>query len=82
MHPLEISGWIPHLTIIRLKPELLLQYPEVLSTTSAAMSPFPTFTARTLRMYRQERDEGQWLPFRDFPLSGRTEEDERTRSQE
>ncbi len=81
MHPLEVSGWIPHLTIIRLKPELLLRYNEMLSTTAHSLAPFPTFTAHILRMYRQERDEGQWLPFRDFPLSGRPEEDKRARSQ-
>ncbi len=70
MHPLEIGGWIPHLTVIRVKRELLSRQQEILSITDAALSPFPTFTADTLRMYRQERNEGPWLPFRDVALSG------------
>ena len=69
MHPFEISGWIPHLTIVRLKPEALPRYQEIFSATAAALSPFPTFTAAILRMYRQELHEGPWLPFRDFALS-------------
>ena len=80
MHPLEIGGWIPHLTIIRLKPELLPRYQEILAATADSLAPFPTFTAHTLRMYRQEHDEGQWLPLRDFSLSGRAEGDERAGS--
>jgi 2'-5' RNA ligase len=74
MHPLEIGGWIPHLTVIRVKPELLPRQREILSLTRAALSPFPEFTADTLRMYRQERNEGPWEPFRDFALSGRPRE--------
>lgn len=70
MHPLEIIGRIPHLTIIRLKPELLSHSPEIRSATAHALSPYPTFTAHTVRMYRQDVDEGQPLPFRDFDLSG------------
>ena len=76
MHPLEISGWIPHMTIFRLKPELLSRYDEILSTTSTALIPFLSFTAATLRMYRQKHHEGQWLPFQDIALSGRVQEDE------
>jgi len=82
MHPLEASGWIPHLTIIRLKPDLLPRYPEILSATAASLSPYPTFTVDSLRMYRQEVDEGPWIPFRDFALSGRTEGDESAQSRD
>ena len=71
MHPLEISGWIPHVTVIRVKPELLPRQREILSRTGDALLPF-AFTADTLRMYRQERTEGPWMPLRDFALSGRS----------
>ncbi len=68
MEPLEISGWIPHLTIFRLKPELLSRCEEIFLATANVLSPYPTITADRLRMYRQERDAGQWAPLRDFPL--------------
>lgn len=76
MHPLERAGWIPHLTIIRLRPELLSRFDEIVRTTVDALSPFPRFTARTLRMYRQERSEGVWSRLRDFTLSGDARIDE------
>ncbi len=59
MEPLEISGWIPHLTIFRLKPELLSHCKEIFLATANALSPYPTIMADRLRMYRQERDAGQ-----------------------
>lgn len=74
LHPLEISGWVPHVTVIRLKPELAPRHPAILAATAAALSPFPAFTADTLRLYRRARDGEPWLPLRDFALAGRQRE--------
>jgi len=70
MHPLEISGWIPHTTVIRLKPELRDNQARIISATAEALSPVPAFEVHSLRMYIQERPEGRWAPFHDFPIGG------------
>jgi 2'-5' RNA ligase len=69
MYPLERRGWIPHATVIRLKPELQSRHQEILSAASDALSPFPVFEVDALRMYRQERPDARWTPFYDFPIS-------------
>lgn len=68
LHPWEIAGWIPHTTVLRLKPELQSGGGEILATTRMALSPLPLFKAQVLRMYRLDRAEGQWQKIDDFPL--------------
>jgi 2'-5' RNA ligase len=68
MHPFEVNGWIPHATIIRLKPELRGNQATIIAATETALSPFPVFEVGTLRMYRQEHPEARWTSFHDFPI--------------
>jgi len=68
MHPLEISGWIPHATVTRLKPELCGDQARIISAAAEALSPFPAFEVGTLRMYRQESPTARWTFFHDFPI--------------
>jgi len=68
MHPFEINGWIPHATVIRLKPRLGGNQAKIIAATENALSPFPVFDVGTLRMYRQEQHEARWMSFHDFPI--------------
>lgn len=70
MHPFEVKGWIPHATVIRLKPELRGNQATIMAATEIALSPFPVFEVGTLRMYRQEQPEARWTSFHDFPIGG------------
>lgn len=69
MHPWEIEGWIPHTTILRLKPELRDRRDEVIAAVERALSPFPCFVAGAFRFYRQDAPDQRWVAVRDFPLS-------------
>jgi 2'-5' RNA ligase len=70
MHPWEIEGWIPHTTVLRLRPELCDQRDQILRAVERALSPPPIFVAHTLRMYRQNAPEQRWSRGLDFQLSG------------
>jgi 2'-5' RNA ligase len=70
MHPWELSGWIPHATVLRVKPELRGIEDDILAATDREFSPRPRFKAQVLRMYGQEHAAGQWHRIRDFPLGG------------
>lgn len=68
MHPWEISGWIPHATVLRVMPELRDHQDEIVDVATRELSPFPTFQASTLRMYRQDDPKARWRAVRDFPM--------------
>jgi len=70
MHPWEIEGWIPHTTVLRLKPELCDQRDLILGAVERDLTPLPVFVADTLRMYRQDAPEQRWYQVLDFQLSG------------
>lgn len=53
MHRWEIKGWVPHMTILRAKPELADRRDELIDGATRALSPFPLFEANILRMYRR-----------------------------
>ena len=68
MHPWEISGWIPHATILRAKPELSGQRDEIIEAATRALAPFPCFQVTMVRMYGQVDPQTRWVSIRDFPL--------------
>ncbi len=69
-HPLEIAGWIPHMTILRPRPDLVREPTTLFSAVIDELSPFADFMADTARMYRQERANTRWEPVRDFLFLG------------
>jgi 2'-5' RNA ligase len=80
MHPWEIEGWIPHTTVIRVRPELRERRDDIICAAEEALSPLPLFRAGILRMYRQEPLEARWTHFHDFPMGlERTAYDSETR---
>lgn len=70
MHPWEIKGWVPHMTILRAKPELADRRDELIDGATRALSPFPLFEANILRMYRQEHPQARWVALHDFAIGG------------
>lgn len=53
MHPWETSGWIPHATVLRAKPELGGQRDEIIEAAAQVLAPFPCFQVTMVRMYGQ-----------------------------
>jgi len=68
MHLWELSGWMPHATVLRAKPELRGQRDEIIEAASRALAPFPCFEVAMVRMYGQANAEARWVRIRDFPL--------------
>lgn len=68
MHPWEIAGWIPHTTLVRVKPELRNRRDEIPASAAEALSPLPVFDAEVLRMYQQDAPEERWSRAQDFSI--------------
>ncbi len=73
-HPLEVTGWIPHMTVLRPQLDLLRQPTMLFTAVINELSPIPVFTADSLRMYRQEQPNERWKPLHDFPFLGSVRE--------
>ncbi|MDQ2832608.1 MAG: 2'-5' RNA ligase family protein [Acidobacteriota bacterium] len=69
-HPLEVAGWIPHMTVLRPRPDLVHEPVPLFDAVMDELSPFPDLTADRLRMYRQVRANARWEQLQDFQLQG------------
>ncbi|WP_165969039.1 2'-5' RNA ligase family protein [Actinomadura sp. KC06] len=73
MHPLEIAGWIPHVTVLRLTTEALAQRKQVFAAAQRAGLPSNTsFTVRSLHMERLDAVTNWWNPTHTFDLTAPT----------
>ncbi|WP_230421481.1 2'-5' RNA ligase family protein [Actinomadura soli] len=71
MHPLEIAGWIPHVTVLRLTAEALEQRERVFAEAHRTGLPANTsFTARSLSMQHLDAVADWWKPVHTFDLGG------------
>ncbi|MFI0480581.1 2'-5' RNA ligase family protein [Actinomadura sp. 9N215] len=70
MHPLEIAGWIPHVTVLRLTPEALEQREQIDAAARQTGLPLNTsFTVKSLRMERLDTVADRWTPIHTFALT-------------
>lgn len=70
MHPLELDGWIPHVTLLRLTDAAMERREDVLAAARGVPAGDDSFVVRTLRMERFDTVADRWRSFRAFPLAG------------
>lgn len=73
MHPLEITGWIPHVTVLRLTAEALEHRKQITEAARQMALPLNTsFTAQTMHMERLDPTANYWTPIHTFALTAPT----------
>jgi hypothetical protein len=68
-HPLELHGWLPHMTVLRLKPSLLSQRDRMINEVDQIFPEY-RFIATSLMMIRQDIPEGRWRSIHDLSFDG------------
>nr|WP_143220214.1 hypothetical protein [Actinomadura sp. CNU-125] len=67
MHPLELEGWVPHVTLLRLTDAALTRS-DIFA--EARKVPDESFVVRSLHMERFDAAADRWKFFREFRLTG------------
>lgn len=49
-------------------PQLAARGAEMVAAATAALAPFPAFTATTMAMLRLDREDARFVPVHEFPL--------------
>ncbi|MFA1548943.1 2'-5' RNA ligase family protein [Actinomadura chokoriensis] len=72
LHPLEVAGWIPHVTLLRLTAQALERRDEVYAAVRRAVPTDSSFVVETVRMERFDSVANWWKQFHEFDLTGAT----------